>query len=105
MRRCGCCKRDVENEIANIIASVALEEAGIAHILNAEGEKIQKIIAVSDDPEEIIAVNNAVAEIIENLAEVEKSLAEKLKAALEYYYKCGECHERINPLCQCQQSV
>lgn len=30
--------------VSDLIESVALEEAGIAHILNAEGEKLQKII-------------------------------------------------------------
>lgn len=35
--------RDVA--ISNIIQSVALEQTAISHILNAEGEKIQKVVA------------------------------------------------------------
>lgn len=31
--------------ISDIIESVALEQTGLSHILNAEGEKIQKVVA------------------------------------------------------------
>lgn len=34
--------------ITDIIESVALEETALSHILNAEGEKIQKMVAMDD---------------------------------------------------------
>ena len=37
-----------EQAITDIIESVALEETALSHILNAEGEKIQKMVAMPD---------------------------------------------------------
>jgi len=71
-------KDKIINVIANILASIALEEAAVAHILNAEGEKIQKIIAVSDNSEELVAVNNSVRDLVIEVTEFEKTLLEKL---------------------------
>ena len=71
-------KDKIINAVANILASIALEEASIAHILNAEGEKIQKIIAVSDNSDELVAVNNSVRDLVVEVTEFEKTLLEKL---------------------------
>ena len=35
-----------EQAITDLIQSVALEETALSHILNAEGEKIQKVVAI-----------------------------------------------------------
>ena len=44
--------------ITDIIESVALEETALSHILNAEGEKIQKMVAMDDvTPEVLLATN------------------------------------------------
>ena len=39
-----------------LLQSIALEEAAIAHILNAEGEKLQKAISISCDQKDLIEV-------------------------------------------------
>ena len=46
--------------ITDIIASVALEQTALSHILNAEGEKIQKIVAGAATADELLAVNKSV---------------------------------------------
>ena len=58
----GTTSRD--QAISDIITSVALEQTGLAHILNAEGEKIQKVVSYSDKTEEMIGVNKSVQNVI-----------------------------------------
>ena len=40
--------------VTDIIESVALQETALSHILNAEGEKIQKMVALPDVTPEIL---------------------------------------------------
>lgn len=70
---------DREQAISDIIESVALEETGISHILNAEGEKIQKILAVTNSVEEILAVNKSVVEMVSAITKLETVLQSKLE--------------------------
>ncbi|MEG2454037.1 MAG: hypothetical protein RSB20_04145, partial [Clostridia bacterium] len=47
--------------INDLIESVALEETGLSHILNAEGEKIQAFVAMPGvTPDQLLAVNASV---------------------------------------------
>lgn len=47
--------------ITDIIQSIALQETALSHILNAEGEKIQKMVALPDvTPEVLLATNKSV---------------------------------------------
>ncbi|MEG0592779.1 MAG: hypothetical protein RR512_05655, partial [Coprobacillus sp.] len=55
-----CHKEPCHQGCTDIIESIALIETSLSHILNAEGEKLQKIIATSDDPDVILEVNDAV---------------------------------------------
>ncbi|MEG1773124.1 MAG: hypothetical protein RR352_07590 [Clostridia bacterium] len=73
--RKGCCN--------NILHSIALIEAALSHILNAEGEKIQKILCVTDSPCEIIRVNEAVNKTIINITQLEHVLYSKLQLTKE----------------------
>ena len=63
-----------------VLESIALEEAAISHILNAEGEKIQKILAITDDFDKIMCVNREVNETIVNVTILEQTLYAKLLA-------------------------
>lgn len=67
-----------EQAISDIIESVALEETGLSHILNAEGEKIQKIVAMATDPDQLLAVNKSVESVINAIARLEMVLQHKL---------------------------
>lgn len=65
--------------ITDIILSVALEQTALSHILNAEGEKIQRIVADrSATTEQILAVNNSVREMVEIVTKLESVLQSKL---------------------------
>lgn len=69
-----------EQAITDIIESVALEEAGLAHILNAEGEKLQRIIAMPDvSAEELLQVNKSVRSLTNAVTMLETILAGKLR--------------------------
>ncbi|MCL2105870.1 MAG: hypothetical protein FWH26_02230 [Oscillospiraceae bacterium] len=85
-----------ENALANIIASIALEEAALAHIINAEGEKIQRVVGtftpegaaeplellVPATAEDMQAINTAVGEMMETVSSIETSLHNKLRTVL-----------------------
>jgi len=85
-----------ENALANIIASIALEEAALAHIINAEGEKIQRVVGTfvpegatgplpletPADIEDMEAINTTVGDMMETISNIEASLHNKLRTVL-----------------------
>ncbi|MEG2044381.1 MAG: hypothetical protein RR088_00180 [Clostridia bacterium] len=64
--------------ITDIITSVALEQTALSHILNAEGEKIQKIVANATTAEQMLAVNKSVQEMVTAITKLEMILESKL---------------------------
>ena len=61
--------------VTDIIESVALQETALSHILNAEGEKIQKVVAMSDvTPEVLMAVNKSVESMVGAVSRLEMIL-------------------------------
>ena len=70
-----------EDSIGNIIESVAMEENAIAHILNAESEKLQAVLNMPDaTPQQIIDINNSILKAIQAAIALESSLASKLSS-------------------------
>lgn len=65
--------------ISDIIESVALEQTAIAHILNAEGEKLQKITQTACNPNQLLAVNDSVQSMVSALTKLELLLQSKLE--------------------------
>ena len=65
--------------ITDIIESVALEQAALSHILNAEGEKIQKVVATATTSGEMLAVNSSVQSMIGAVTRLEVVLQGKLE--------------------------
>ena len=60
--------------ITDLIESIALEETALSHILNAEGEKLQKVLAMEDvSLNQILDVNETV------MNELEHTLRDKLE--------------------------
>lgn len=65
--------------ISDIILSVALEQTGLSHVLNAEGEKIQKIVnAPGATIDQMLAVNKSVKSMVNTVARLEMILESKL---------------------------
>lgn len=65
--------------ITDLIESIALEETALSHILNAEGEKIQKVLAMDACLEDIMRVNETVMSMVANVNELEHTLRDKLE--------------------------
>ena len=66
--------------ITDIIESVALEQAALAHILNAEGEKLQRVIATETvGTEQLLETNDSVERMVSAVSSLEAALLAKLE--------------------------
>ncbi|MEG0178636.1 MAG: hypothetical protein RR508_02275 [Oscillospiraceae bacterium] len=79
--------------ITDLIESIALEETALSHILNAEGEKLQRAIAMEDITLcQLLDVNADVANMVSNVNELEITLKNKLEfISNNLYYPSREC--------------
>lgn len=98
------CDYSCEGELCEIIHSIALAEVGISHILNAEGEKIQKAVASSSNIKELLEVNESVKNTITHIIQLENQLTIKLDTAMRHTSckKDPSCCKK-DP-CGCQKS-
>jgi len=78
-----------EDAINQILLSIAMEEMGLSHIINAEGEKIQYALGTLDgisgpgaSVEEVLKVNESVKETLTQAANLQHALVNKLKTAV-----------------------
>ena len=72
--------------ISDLMESVALQQAALSHILNAEGEKLQKILSFQDITHEtVLAANRSVESIVNAIANLEINLQSKL----ELFWECS----------------
>ena len=79
-----------EEALTMIIASIAMEELALSHIVNAEGEKLQYVLGTLPgkrtpcaSTQEILAVNKSVASLLDTVAQSQMLLKGKLEKALE----------------------
>lgn len=74
---------------SSLLQSIALEETAISHILNAEGEKIQKILSLHNcDCKDILEVNESVQDTIDKITSLEAVLKEKLDLIVPLVKDC-----------------
>ena len=78
-----------EDAINVIVTSIALQELALAHILNAEGEKLQYVLGTLEgsDPGEvticdIMAVNESITKTLREVMKTEMMLQYKLEDIL-----------------------
>ncbi|MBG0969116.1 hypothetical protein [Bacillus sp. SRB3LM] len=77
------------DDVVNLLlASIAMEEMGLSHIINAEGEKIQFALGTlpgqtgpAGTLQDILAVNESTQSMMETLFKKEMMLESKMKAA------------------------
>ena len=77
------CQFSCSQSCSDIIESIALVEASIAHILNAKGEMLQKAIMDSDNICEMLKISDSIHTTLKNITELEKVLLKKLRIAEE----------------------
>ena len=77
------CKPDPPEDKCSIIKSVAMVEAALSHILNAEGEKLQRAVEIADSVGELLEVNQSIHKTLMLASQLEHILLAKLQAAVE----------------------
>jgi ADP-dependent phosphofructokinase/glucokinase len=70
---------DRTQAIADIIESIALEETGLAHIINAEGEKIQAGLVIAKSISDLVEINSSVKDTLVNVIKLQMLLQFKLE--------------------------
>lgn len=72
-------KNNYQQQINDLIASVALEQAALAAIANAEGAKVQKALALGNiTQQELLCINKSVQEMLDSISSLETILKQKL---------------------------
>lgn len=71
-------RNNYSQEISDLIHSIALQEAAIGNIANAEGAKIQRMIAMGASPNELLCLNKSVSDMLEAIGTLESILKQKL---------------------------
>lgn len=94
-----CCHKDCGKGCTDIIESIASVEASIAHILNAEGEKIQKAISSTNKIPELLKINECVIKTITHVTFLEQTLYMKLEKIKEIC--CNGCRSNNCHGCDC----
>lgn len=65
--------------VSDLLESVALQQAALAHILNAEGEKLQKVLSLEDlSHQTILQTNQSVKSMVNSITGLEEILQQKL---------------------------
>ncbi len=85
---------DPEYAATALLQSIALEETALSHIINAEGEKLQKGIAISNNVNDLLRLNESVASMISDVKELESALKDKLDAVMNLFNLAQKCRCR-----------
>lgn len=89
MPKIECAHIDKCCAASSLIQSIALEETAISHILNAEGEKIQKVLSLHNcDCKDILEVNKSVQDTVDKITSLEIVLKAKLDLIIPILDDC-----------------
>lgn len=95
-----------DEALTMIIASIAMEELSLSHIINAEGEKLQYILGtlpggpkICVNSQEVLAVNKSVKDLLDTVMQNQMLLKGKLAMALEAGGRCPD--PPPEPPCPC----
>lgn len=78
-----------EEAIQAILTSIAMEEAALSHILNAEGEKIQYAVAHAKanpceaDMHALLEINKSASSLVEKVTDMQMILKNKMRLAVD----------------------
>ena len=78
-----------DDAINLILTSIAMEEVGLSHVINAEGEKLQYVLGTLSGIsgpgatiQDVLDVNTSVTSLLEQAAANQQALSDKMQAAL-----------------------
>lgn len=91
MPKIECCDIDKCCAASSLLQSIALEETAISHILNAEGEKLQKAVSIACDQKELIEINKSVESMVDKITSLEIVLKSKLDLIKPILDDCKDC--------------
>ncbi len=84
----------IEDSISQILTSIAMEEIGLSHIINSEGEKLQYVMGTlpgsppaSQTIPELLEVNESVRDMLDAVTTNQMFLYGKMTSALNAYFK------------------
>ena len=79
-----------ERALDMILASIAMEELALSHIMNAEGEKLQYILGTLEtssgtepDLNEILCVNQSISKVLDIVSQNQMLLKSKMESVLQ----------------------
>jgi len=77
---------DLEREdVTNLLlASIGLEEIGLAHIINAEAEKIQLVVKSNAKLHDLLKIDHSVERMLRDVIKKEMLLQFKLEDVIDY---------------------
>jgi|SRR5699024_7458286 len=85
-----------------LLSSIALEEIGLSHILNAEGEKLQFFIKKNPcHLDDLLIMNNSVNKTLNSIVKSQMMLLLKLEDVV-YLAEQSSCYEQ-SPHCMCKK--
>jgi len=70
---------DTEQALADIMESIAMKDAALSRILNAEGEMLQKATRISGNTDAFINVNESVNSVMRNVTRLQMLLQFELE--------------------------
>lgn len=88
MPKIECAHIDKCCAASSLLQSIALEETAISHILNAEGEKLQKGISLSCNKNDLLEINKSVQDTIDRITNLEIVLKSKLDLIIPLLDEC-----------------
>ena len=81
----------LEQSLSAIVTSIAMEEAALSRLINAESEKIRYVVDVAKtegcqctNMKDVLAVNKSAEQMMDTIAKLQAILKEKLAVALKY---------------------
>lgn len=88
-----CCEcQNCCSSLCSLLESIALNEAALSHILNAEGEKLQKAVQIADSIHDLLEIDCSVIQTLTRVTFLEQTLYAKLEAVKEL--RDGNCSEK-----------
>ena len=86
-----------------LLSSIALEEIGLSHILNAEGEKLQFFLEKNPcNLDDLLTMNNSINKTLKTIVKSQMMLTLKLEDVVDFA-KQSSCYKRSSH-CSCKKA-